>query len=357
MSSSGTASLGDGLEYPTFSPRGRTSMSIHQFLIHQLGRKAGDAEFKARLAGKPRPAGALEAAWLEALNKSYGEKTDKRYGFLVDGDKPDSFAGRLQAGLAGGGDFLGLSGQLVRDLAAGLNDAKLSFGAHALFVHYAQGMTEYLVIAVLSESPGFAVDEALSLEEVKHLDFARSHYTLRLNLSEWRLNPHASKYVSCVPGRGATRVGEVLGELMGFEESARSIEETAQLVRAFEAYCDSQDQPGQANALKQKAYDYCSEQLKTGAPVALGDLSAFLDAERPDAFVRFARDSEYKLPEEMPLEKKGLRKLVKFSAQTSELSITFSASLFGNSITYDAASDTLMITNLPPALRSQLLKG
>ncbi|MBI2382192.1 MAG: nucleoid-associated protein [Gammaproteobacteria bacterium] len=338
-------------------------MSIHHFLIHALGRKPGAETFSARPCPKPRAAGALEAAWLEALNKSYGDKTDKRFGFLADADKPDSFAGRLKAAVAEGGatlsgeKFAGFSAKLVEDLAAGLNDAKLSFSANVLFAHYAQGMTEYLSIAVVSESPGFAVDEALCLEEIQHLDFGRTHFALRLNLSEWLRNASATKYLSCVSGRGNARVGEVLLELMGFEESARSVEETAQLVRAFEAYCEAQDDSGEATALKQKAYDYCSEQLKSGTPVALGDLSAYLDAERPDAFVKFARDSEYQLPEEMPLEKKGLRKLVKFSAQTSELSITFSASLFGNSITYDAASDTLMITNLPPALRSQLLKG
>lgn len=341
---------------PLFAPS-HTAMSLAHFLIHHLARKPGEAGFSLRCQERPRAAGTLEAVWLEALNKSYGEKSDKRYGHFVDSDKPDSFAGRLHAALAEGGDFPGLTRTLMQSLSEALVDAKLSFSAHAVFARYAQGMTEYLMLAVLSESPGFAVDEALGLEEIRHLDFTKLHFALRINLSEWQRNASASKYVSCVQGRSAGRLAEALVEVVGFEESARSVEETAQLVRAFEAYCDSQDNPAEAVGLKQKAYDYCSEQLKTGAPVALGDLSAFLDETRPDAFVKFARDSEYQLPEEMPLEKRGLRKLVKFSATTAELSITFSAALFGHSINYDAASDTLTITNLPPALRSQLLKN
>ena len=333
-----------------------TSPANNQFLIHQLTRKPGESQTTVRTQGVARAPGTLETLWLEALNKSYGEKADKRFGHFIDADKPESFAGRLRAALAEDCDFPALTRDLMQSLSEALADAKLSFQTYTVFARYNQGMTEYLMLALVSENNGFAVDEALALEEVRHLDFSKLHFALRINLSEWQRNAHAAKYISCVQARGSAFLGDALIDVIGFEESARSVEETAQLVRAFEAYCDSQDDPAEAQGLKQKAYDYCTEQLKTGAPVALGDLSAFLDETRPDAFVNFARDSEYKLPEEMPLEKRGLRKLVKFSATTAELSITFSASLFGNSINYDAASDTLTITNLPPTLRSQLLK-
>lgn len=332
-------------------------MTIQHFLIHQFGRSAADGEVKLRFQEKTREPGALESAWLDSLLKSYGDKADKRFGFLADADKGDSFAGRLKSAVSANGDLPGLSRQLLKDLSSEFGQSKLSFSAYALFSHYKIGLTEYLVVAMLSDTAGFAIDEALGLEEVRHLDLSRLHCALRINLSEWSLNAKASKYVSLVQARGASHLAEPLMEKIGFEESARSVEETAQLVRAFEAYCDAQAEPDQAIELKQRAYDYCTEQLKAGTPVALGDLSAYLDSERPEAFVSFARDSDYKLPEEMPLEKRGLRKLVKFSATTAELSITFSAALMGNSINYDAKSDTLTITNLPPTLRSQLIKG
>lgn len=332
-------------------------MTIQHFLIHQLAVKAGSDAVDVRLQTATRAPGMLEAAWLEALSKNYSEKADKRFGSLIDADKSDSFAHALKAATADGGDVKALSEALVKALAENLTGGKLSLSAYAIVARYQQGMTDYLMLAFAADTLGFAVDEALLLEEARYLDFSRLQLAVRINLSEWLRNASANKYVSCVQARGAARLGEAVLDFIGFEESARSVEETAQLVRAFEAYCDSREDPAEAQELKQKAYDYCTEQLKTGAPVHLGDLSSYLDQDRPDAFVSFARDSEYKLPEEMPLEKRGLRKLVKFSAQTAELSISFSASLFGNSINYDANTDTLTITNLPPALRSQLLKN
>ena len=73
------------------------------------------------------------------------------------------------------------------------------------------------------------------------------------------------------------------------------------------------------------------------------------------SFADAAPESE--LANEIPADKRGLQRFVRYSGSMKGLSLSFSESLLGEQVVYDAASDTLTVRGLPPTLKKQLARN
>jgi nucleoid-associated protein len=63
------------------------------------------------------------------------------------------------------------------------------------------------------------------------------------------------------------------------------------------------------------------------------------------------------LPESFPPNQSALRALTKYVGSGGGLTISFDEKLLGERIQYNAQTDTLTVTGLPPNLRDQLLRN
>lgn len=109
---------------------------------------------------------------LTDLNESYNAKQGKAWGFFHEESGAYPLSGWLRAYLDNTQDFIGFTWQATEHLQKLMEETNLSVGGHVFIAHYQQGMTDYLVIALLHHSEGVAVSAALDVSPVKHLTLA-----------------------------------------------------------------------------------------------------------------------------------------------------------------------------------------
>ncbi|MCW8277238.1 nucleoid-associated protein [Pseudomonas sp. PCH199] len=98
---------------------------------------------------------------MNQLNESYNAKTGKAGGFFHHESGAFPLSGWLSKYMAGTKDFVSFSGDAVEHLTRLMEESNLSMGGSALFCHYLQGMTDYLVIPLLQEAEG-TIDHRVS---------------------------------------------------------------------------------------------------------------------------------------------------------------------------------------------------
>ena len=236
-----------------------------------------------------------------------------------------------------------------------IEEVNLSTGGHVLFSHYQQGLTEYLMIAVLQQVETVGLDGDLNVVASRYLDTSTFSCAARINLSEWRSNPNSKQYISFVKGKNGRKSSDYFSDFIGCQEGVDGPGETRTLLKAFTEYVEKEDLPEESAREKTHALlDYATTQTKLGQPLSLQELSQTLDEDRPQAFYDHIRNRDYGLSPEIPADKRTLNQFRRFTGRAEGLSISFEAHLLGSNVTYDADTGSLTIKNLPTQLTDQL---
>ncbi len=330
-------------------------MPIRHCIVHLIDKKPDGTPAVLHARDTELAASQAIENMLADLNESYNAKQGKAWGLFHGESGAYPFSGWLKNYLDEGQDFTAFSRQAVEHLQKLMEESNLSTGGHVLFAHYQQGMTDYLVIALLHHSEGVAVNEALDVTPAKHLDLGQLHLAARINISEWRNNANSKQYISFIKGKNGKKVSEYFRDFIGCQEGVDGPGETRTLLKAFSDFVESEDLPEESAREKTKTLvDYASSQAKMGEPMGLQELSGLIDEERPRAFYDHIRNKDYGLSPEIPADKRTLSQFQRFTGRAEGLSISFEAHLLGSKIEYDESNGTLVIRNLPTQLTDQL---
>ena len=330
-------------------------MPIRHAIIHQIDKKPDGTPAVLHVGAREVCDSEAMNNLMADLNDSYNAKPGKGWGFFHQESGAYPFSRWLSEYLDGASDFVGFSREAVELLVKLMEESNLSTGGHVLFVHYQQGMTDYLTIALLHHREGVTVGEALEVTPTKHLDFGQLHLAARINLSEWRNNAKSRQYVSYLKGKQGRKVSEYFRDFVGVQEGIDGPGETRTLLKAFSDYVESEDlAEDQARWKTATLLDYATAQAKIGEAISLEELSGVIDEERPKAFYDHIRNKDYGLSPEIPADKRTLNQFRRFTGRTDGLSISFEARLLGGVIEHDEARDILIIRQLPHALKEQL---
>lgn len=332
-------------------------MPIHHCILHFIDKKPdGSPTILHRREAELAQSEAIEYL-LADLNDSYNAKPGKGWGYFQEDSQSYPFKGWLEAYLVQSQDFPAFTTQAVQHLQALMEQSNLATGGHVLFAHYQQGMTEYLIIALLHQTQGIGISESLELVTGEHLDLSQLHLAARINLSEWHNNAQSKQYISFIKGRNGRKVSDYFRDFIGCQEGVDAPTETQTLLKAFSDYVDSSDLPEQQVREKTEALmDYASTQARLGQPISLEELSEVLDEEQPRGFYQHIRNSDYGLAPEIPADKRTLSQFRRISGRADGLSISFEAHLLGSQVEYDDSREVLIIRQLPSQLREQLKK-
>ena len=236
-----------------------------------------------------------------------------------------------------------------------MEESNLSVGGHVLLAHYQQGLTDYLMVALLQHSEGVTVNADLSVIPSKHLDFGSINLAARVNISEWSSNPKSRQYISYLKGSKGRKANDYFRDFIGCQEGVDGPGETRTLLKAFSDFVESEDLGEEsAREMTNTLVSYAMAQAKLGEPLTLAELSGVLDDEQPKAFVDFIRDKEYGLSASLPPDKKTLNKFRRFTCRIVGLSISFEQHLLGSKVEFDEAGGTLTLRSLPIQLTDQL---
>lgn len=330
-------------------------MPIRHVIVHQLDKQpdGSPAVLHARDTELP-PSAAIESLQGD-LNDSYNAKQGKAWGFFHGESGAYPFSGWLKQYLEEQQDFTNFSRMAVEHLQKLMEEVSLSIGGHVLFTHYQQGMTEYLMIAVLQEVETVGLDGDLNVVVSRYLDTSSFSCAARINLSEWQNNSNSKQYISIVKGKSGRKNSDYFRDFIGCQEGVDGPGETRTLLMAFTEYVEKEDLPEESAREKTHVLlDYATTQTKLGQPLHLQELSEVLDEDRPQAFYDHIRNSDYGLSPEIPADKRTLNQFRRFTGRAEGLSISFEAHLLGSNVTYDADTGSLTIKNLPTQLTDQL---
>jgi len=330
-------------------------MPIRHAIVHQLDKQpdGSPAVLHARDTELP-PSDAIEHL-LGDLNDSYNAKQGKSWGFFHGESGAYPLSGWLKQYLEEQHDFTSFSRLAVEHLQKLIEEVSLSIGGHVLFTHYQQGMTEYLMIAVLQQVETIGLDDDLNVVASRYLDTSNFSCAARINLSEWRHNPKSKQYISYIKGKNGRKSADYFRDFIGCMEGVDGSGETRTLLKAFSDFIESEDLPEvSAREKTQTLLDYATTQTKMGQAVTLEELSSLIDEDRPKAFYDHIRNSDYGLSPEIPVDKRVLNQFRRFTGRAEGLSISFEAHLLGSNVTYDADTGALTIKNLPTQLTDQL---
>lgn len=332
-------------------------MPIRHSIIHQIDKKPDGSPAVLHLSHTELLESQATENLLNDLNIAYNAKTGKGWGFFHAQSGAFPLSGWLQT-FIDGGDFIEFSTTAVEHLTRLMEESNLSVGGHVLFAHYQQGMTEYLVIALLQHSESVTVNADLSVTPSKHLDFGNIHLAARINLSEWCNNLQSRQYISYLKGSKGRKATDYFRDFIGCQEGVDGPGETRTLLKAFSDFVAAEDlHEDSAREKTQTLVSYSMAQAKIGEPITLGELSELINEERPKAFYDFIRNKDYGLSQEIPADKRTLNQFRRFTGRAEGMSISFEAHMLGSKIEFNQEAGTLILRGLPTQLADQLKRA
>ena len=332
-------------------------MPIRHSIIHQIDKKPDGSPAVLLVSDTELVESQATENLLNDLNIAYNAKTGKGWGFFHAQSGAFPLSGWLQT-FIDGGDFIEFSQTAVEHLTKLMEESNLSVGGHVLFAHYQQGLTEYLIIALVQHSESVTVNADLSVTGSKHLDFGNIHLAARINLSEWRNNPQSRQYISYLKGSKGRKATDYFRDFIGCLEGVDGPGETRTLLKAFSDFVTAEDMhEDSAREKTQALVSYSIAQAKIGELITLGELSELIDEDRPKAFYDFIRNKDYGLSQEIPADKRTMNQFRRFTGRAEGLSISFEAHMLGSKIEYDKLADTLTLRGLPIQLTDQLKRA
>ncbi|XKU40547.1 nucleoid-associated protein YejK [Pseudomonas [fluorescens] ATCC 17400] len=333
-------------------------MPVLHSAIHKIDKKPDGSPAVLFLGASEQVESQARDDLMHQFNESYNSTAGKGWGFFHAESGAFPLSGWLGKYLAGVGDFLKFSTIAVEHLVKLMEESNLTTGGHALFCHYQQGLTEYLIIALVQETEAVTMTEELSLLTIKRLDLDHIRLACRINISEWQNNPQSKQYISYIKGKQGRRINEYFRDFIGCQEGIDGPSETRTLLKAFSDFVESEDLPEESAREKTHTLvSYSMAQAKLGEPITLGELSGLIDEDQPKNFYDFIKAKDYGLSETLPPDKKTLNKFRRFTGRAEGMSISFEAHPLGNKIEFDEEGGTLTLRNLPAPLTNQLRRA
>ena len=333
-------------------------MPVLHSAIHKIDKKPDGSPAVLHLGAAEQVESQARDDLMSQFNECYNATAGKAWGFFHAESCAYPLSDWLVKYLAGGTDFLDFSVTAVEHLTKLMEESNLTTGGHALFCHYQQGLTEYLVVGLVQETEAVTMTEELHLMTVKRLDLDHVRLAARINISEWKNNPQSRQYISYLKGKQGRKLNDYFRDFIGCQEGIDGPGETRTLLKAFSDFVESEDMGEESAREKTHALvSYSMAQAKLGEPITLDELSEVIDEDQPKMFADFIRDKDYGLSAAIPADKKTLNKFRRFTGRADGLSISFEQHLLGSNIEFDKDGGTLTLRGLPTQLTEQLKRA
>ena len=202
------------------------SILIHHFVVHQLiVNNEGKMQLIPREGCLPVTP-ALEQLG-QQLHHTFVSKPGKGVGHFIQTEQEDaSFAESLNGYTAhhdaspADSDtafvpFTKTAGDLLLKSLVDTGQVETGF---VLFVHYEYLATQYLLVTLLNTKAHVEINQQLELNSREHLDLAKMQLAVRIDLTQYRIQPEQQRYVSFIKGRMGRKVSDFFMQFVGCEE-------------------------------------------------------------------------------------------------------------------------------------------
>ena len=344
------------------------SILIHHFVVHQLiVNNEGKMQLIPREGCLPVTP-ALEQLG-QQLHHTFVSKPGKGVGHFIQTEQEDaSFAESLNGYTAhhdaspADSDtafvpFTKTAGDLLLKSLVDTGQVETGF---VLFVHYEYLATQYLLVTLLNTKAHVEINQQLELNSREHLDLAKMQLAVRIDLTQYRIQPEQQRYVSFIKGRMGRKVSDFFMQFVGCEEKVDVKQQNKQLISSVENYLASEGLDAEEKtAHRTEVSNYFKQQIDSGDSIRISELAEKLprDEDNQRDSAQFTQGLETPIEPEVQPDPAAIRQLAKFSGQGGGVSLSFDRKLLGDRIIYHPDSDTLTIKGIPPNLKDQLKRN
>jgi nucleoid-associated protein len=254
--------------------------------------------------------------------------------------------------------FESFTHKAMKQFAYALEKTEITLDAYVFFLVEKIEAGDSLYVFLVEHNHGIYLDSDLAISDSVYLNSAQLTLAAKINLQDWEAGESVT-YLAILRERGEKELSDAFTEFVGFSDKHDVKSDTVEFLKIVDNFAESLDETT-AKLTRNKVVDYCLEQNKAGKAVVINDLSTSLSEElktyEPDHFSRYVASTQDHIKTEFIPDTSQVRSYARISGRNDSLSMSFDADLLGNNIHYDAASDSLIIKNLPPALKARLLK-
>lgn len=328
-------------------------MPISHLITHHITAQAG-AETTLKLSDKTAEIVEQSERLIDALKGSFFSRLTREHGSFSEDDVPSPLASGLTEYATQKSDFVALTTQLMTQLKTTLDEADQGLKADVIFFteQHADNHVFYMLLA--SQKTAFTITPSLAMASTSYLDLGPTLFGIKVDIAEWRTQKHYA-YLSLVPPQGGRKLTDVFQRLTGFIPGLDKADSTDAFLSGVEAFAQEVPQDAR-NDYRSQVVDYCAEQEQRDEPIDLQALSRVMEGVDSDKFTRFMSDYTPEGDNALMMDRRSLRRYVKFTGRERDLAISFSASQLNSRVHYNPDKDTLSIDGIPRALRDQLLR-
>ena len=333
-------------------------MAFSHIIAHRIQRlqPTGSAQLQLR----PEifaPSGKIDELGYE-LKVNFIRKGGKFYGRFSDETVEFPFSSWLKEFRGERLGFESFTHKAMKHFALAVEKTEITFDAYVFFLVEKIEAGEILYVFVVEHTNSVYLDGDLAISDSCFLNSAKFTLATKINLNDWEAGESVT-YLAILRERGEKEISDAFTDFIGFSDKHDVKSDTVEFLKIVDNFTESLDE-NTAKMTRSKVVDYCLEQNKAGKSVVIKDLSNSLSEElktyEPDHFSSYVSSTQDHIKAEFIPDTGQVRSYARISGRNDSLSMSFDADLLGNNIHYDAASDSLIIKNLPPALKARLLK-
>lgn len=219
--------------------------------------------------------------------------------------------------------------------------------------------THYLTIAVIEDSHQFTFTQEEQMIESSAVDAAKFQLAIRINISDLKTEKCKNSPITLFKKTVSRRSTQFAETVLDCSESNNTRTASRLIVSAVESYVQSENVAASEEekaSIKKEAARFCREASAAGMPVVISEFSGAISSSEKSFEEHFYSLSD-NLAGEVSIQTDIVNSLVEYKGAGGGLKIQFKDNLLGERISYDIASDTLVIKGIPPNLKDQLLRN
>ncbi len=330
-------------------------MSLNHCIIHKIERALPAAPVVTSLAESELDIQGSIISLFEQLKLRYHRSAQKRYGHFDYEQSANPLPGLLKDYLEDKSSFTSFCKNTMAHLKSQYEAIDEPFSAHVLFAIAGSDLQKHLFVFWITHEDVLQISEDLRVVHSQYINTSRLQFAIKLNLEEW-LEGDSNRYMSLYANRGNKDLTQAFMQFSAFEMGVDLAKETNEFLGIVDQFTEELP-PEEIIAYKDKLLDYCVEQDKFGNPVVMTELSSFVNEQQPEQFANYVAEQQADPKPEIRTDRASLKRYVRYYGRDKNLSISFSANMYGHGVHYNIDADTLTINQIPKSLKSQLTKN
>ncbi len=330
-------------------------MPITNVIAHHINKQI-DKDSTLSLRSSELKKNSQQSTLLDSLKRSFNTRLSRKHGSFDGQIESVLLVNEIENYLQDKSTFKTFTTQFIKAIDSIITEHNGELNAHFLFFLEEKNQQRVLYLFIVNQHEYLTINDTLEIIPSYSIDTGSTLCGLKLNIDDWLKRPKYH-YLTLVPPKANQILSDALHDLSGFGNNIDKTKSTNEFLENVDTFSKHMPEEKQQE-FRGKIIEYCEEQEAQGETVHIPTLSKSLEGIDCEKFIRemLPHNPTQKddARQEIVVDKRSLRRYVKFSGRDKDLSLTFSTHQLNISIFFDKNAETLVINNIPTSLKKQL---